>query len=316
MYASDKFNSAIRTIDLASALVGTLAGRGSTGGGTCASGFADGVGTNALFNYPSGLVLYAGDTLFVGDYYSSGIRQIDVVSGTVTTPIGRFSGQGHVNGIGTTATFVVVSCLALDSGNSILYAVDQMLIRAIALPSLTVTSVVGGGSDSSSYGNAPGIGTAALFQDISGLAVDAAGANLYLLDSNQVKTVVLATLSVLALAGSPTGVYGSADGMGTAARFYNPAASVVSGGGEALLVLDGVYGTVRSLTLATGAVSTIFMNAYSSRSVSQPGAIKLSVDGATAYIGDRGRTIGLALYDAVSECVREHQRHRLAVEDG
>ena len=42
---------------------------------------ADGYGTNAIFNYPTGIVLYDNQTLYVSDTNNNCIRTINVTSG-------------------------------------------------------------------------------------------------------------------------------------------------------------------------------------------------------------------------------------------
>ncbi len=45
-------------------------------------GFADGMGTQVYFNYPSGVAVDASGTVFVADYYNNRIRAISPTGGT------------------------------------------------------------------------------------------------------------------------------------------------------------------------------------------------------------------------------------------
>ena len=62
----------------------TTAGAITTLAGAEASGYADGVGGAARFNYPRGLAVDPADNVFVADTYSSRIRKV-TPEGVVTT---------------------------------------------------------------------------------------------------------------------------------------------------------------------------------------------------------------------------------------
>ena len=110
----------------------TLAGGGANG---TTSGYADGVGTNALFAFLAdiqgqGITYDGAGNLFVSDY-STGpkIRKVNIASQVVTTTAGGGSNgttTGNTNGVGTIATFNNTAGLALygsdvyvtDAGNT------------------------------------------------------------------------------------------------------------------------------------------------------------------------------------------------------
>ena len=120
LYVADYGNHSIRAIDLASKTVSTLAGSGSPG-------HANGVGTAAKFNGPSGIAV-SGGTLYVADNGNHRIRAIDIASRTVRDIAGDGT-AGITNGIGTAArldlpTHIVVS-------GSTLYVTSRRLIRKL-----------------------------------------------------------------------------------------------------------------------------------------------------------------------------------------
>ena len=105
-----------------SGAVTTLAGTGSTGS-------ANGTGTSASFNTPSGITT-DGTNLYVADRENHLIRKIVISTGVVTTVAGTGS-QGSANGTGTSASFKYPSGITTDGTN--LYVTDYLnhLIRQV-----------------------------------------------------------------------------------------------------------------------------------------------------------------------------------------
>lgn len=105
-------------------------------------------------------------------------------------------------------------------------------------------------------GNIDGMGPAARFNSLSGVAADGSG-NLYVADAGSctIRKVVVATGMVSTLAGS-AGLCGSTDGTGATARFSNPTGVALDGSGK-LFVADTGTHTIRQVVAATGAVTTL-----------------------------------------------------------
>ena len=78
LYVTDSGNHTIRKIVIATGSVSTLAG------GAGNSGSADGAGSTARFNAPSGITT-DGTNLYVADYGNCTIRKVVIASGVVTT---------------------------------------------------------------------------------------------------------------------------------------------------------------------------------------------------------------------------------------
>ena len=121
LYVAENGNHRIRAIDLASKTVSTLAGSGTRG-------HADGSGTAAQFNTPSGLAL-SGDTLYVADTDNHRIRAIDIATKTVRTIAGD-GRSGTKNGLGTATRFNNPAGLAV-SGDTLYVTTNEGLIRKL-----------------------------------------------------------------------------------------------------------------------------------------------------------------------------------------
>ncbi len=126
----------------------------------------------------------------------------------------------------------------------------------LAVPSvnLATLSVLAGGRGGP--GNLDGTRALARFSGPSGVASDGSG-NFYVVDtqSHTIRKVVASTGVVTTFAGA-AGQPGSANGVGTSARFSSPRGIVSDGLGN-LLVADTGNHTIRKIVLADGAVSTL-----------------------------------------------------------
>ena len=105
-------------------------------------------------------------------------------------------------------------------------------------------------------GTEDGIGSAARFWAPAGMAVDGAG-NLYVAErgNHTIRKVVLATGQVTTLAGK-AGSSGSADGIGSAARFSWPYGVAADRSGN-VYVADYGNHRIRRIVAATGEVTTL-----------------------------------------------------------
>lgn len=139
-YIVEQSGNKIRVLKLASLMVSTLVG--SSAG---ISGFADGIGTQALFNYPSTVVWHPSGVLYVGELFNPRIRLINLTTNTVTTCAGS-SSVGGSDGIGTNARFNNSRSVILDPTFSILYVAEQISgrIRSIDLSTSIVKTIAGG----------------------------------------------------------------------------------------------------------------------------------------------------------------------------
>ncbi|GHV80811.1 hypothetical protein AGMMS49944_26020 [Spirochaetia bacterium] len=227
----------------------------STLAGGSAYGNADGTGTAARFDYPSGITTDGSGNLYVADYRNHSIRKIVIASGVVTTIAGSGT-AGSADGMGTAAQFNYPYDITTDgSGN--LYVADNgnHRIRKIVIASGAVTTLAG-----STQGYADGTGTAAQFNAPDGITTDGSR-YLYVADSgnHRIRKIVIASGAVTTLAGS--GTQGYADGTGTAARFWSPT-GITTDGSENLYVADYGNHRIRKIVIASGAVTTLAGSIY------------------------------------------------------
>ncbi len=285
LYVSDT-NSTIRRIDIASAEVTTLAGSADS------RGSADGTGSAARFYNPLGITS-VGTSLYVTDTCNHTIRRIDIASAEVTTLVGGAGNRGSADGTGSAARFDTPSGITSD-GTS-LYVADQgnNMIRRIDIASAEVTTLAG---SADSRGSADGTGSAARFDTPSGITSD--GTSLYVAEyeNHTIRRIDIATGTVTTLAGS-AGSSGSADGTGSAARFYHPIE--ITSDGTSLYIVDMDNFTIRRIDIATRTVTTLAGSAgdYSSADGTgsaakfmRPAAI--TSDGTSLYVAEAdSRTI-------------------------
>jgi sugar lactone lactonase YvrE len=220
VYVTDYLSHTVRKI-AADGAVSTLAGNAGS------SGFADGAGASARFDYPASVSVDGSGNIYVHDSVNNAIRKI-TPGGVVTTMAGD---AGPV--------------AADETGN--IYVASNYAIRKIT-PAGAVTTLAG----SSGPGVADGTGTAAHFSNPRAIFADGAG-NVYVADGNAIRKVTAAGV-VTTMAGSVY-VDGFVDGAGTAARFREPGGLAADNMGN-IYVADRLNSAIRKVT-PSGIVTTI-----------------------------------------------------------
>jgi hypothetical protein len=208
------------------------------------------VGTAAGLSSPTEIAVDSGGNLFVADTNMHVIRKI-TPSGVVTTLAGSPGNPGSADGTGAKARFSSPIGVALDTaGNLFVGDSDNNTIRKVT-PAGVVTTFAGLAGES---GSANGKGSVARFNGPRETAVDASG-NVFVADTfNDTIRKITPTGVVTTFAGL-AGESGSANGIGSAARFFQPRGVTVDGAGK-VYVADTVNSTIRVITPA-GAVSTL-----------------------------------------------------------
>jgi hypothetical protein len=285
-YVADAGNNTIRMITPAG-VVTTVAGSARD-----RSNFSrDGSVAVARFDFPSGVAVDSTGNLFIADTGNSTIRLL-TPAGIVSTLAGIAGLRGMVDGVGSAAELNSPGGLAIDGTGTLHVAdIDNSAIRQVALDG-TVTTLAGFGL-AGSKGSADGSGAAARFNEPSSVAVDASG-NVYVADTyNATVRKITPDGSVSTVAGTP-GSTGSTDGVGSGARFFDPA-GVASDGAGNLYVADVFNATIRKIT-PDGTVSTLAGTAGSRGSADGTGGaaqfnrpLSVAVDSAgNVFVGDAG----------------------------
>jgi sugar lactone lactonase YvrE len=163
VYVTDYDNQVVRLIS-ASGIVSTYAGNPG------ASGFANGTGSNALFDNPTGLALDSEGNLYVADSGNDVLRKI--AAGGVTSTV---AGEEGVSGSANGSPGLLNSPLgvAVDASNNVFVADSgNNTIREMAAGGGSLSTVA---ATARFAGSADGLSNAAQFNTPIGLAVDSSG---------------------------------------------------------------------------------------------------------------------------------------------
>jgi sugar lactone lactonase YvrE len=298
LYVSDANNSTVRSIDFAGGMVATIAGTAGQ------PGDSDGLGTASRLRTPTGLTFDGIGLLYLADFSNGNVRSVALLGGDnvklvmpgLANPQGVFATTSEVyiadslnhvirkvvvasgaasiiagsppapgSADGNSAQFNQPNGVATDGAGS-LYVADTKnhTIRKVDLASGAVSTQAGLAGKS---GTVDGPAAVARFTGPTGLAFDR-GLIYVSCNDDTVRRISLADGMVTTLAGSP-GVPGSADG--AAGTFSAPQGIVADGMGN-LYVADTANNTVRQITIATKAVSTLAGTAGMSGSTDATGA--------------------------------------------
>ena len=230
IYVADQLNYLIRKIT-PSGIVSTFAGSPGV------PGFVDGPGNAARFNATVGIAVDGRGTVYVADGRIRTITPAGVVS-TIPATVGASCTGVAVDGAGT------------------IYATERGQHRILKITSAGVLSVFAGLFNVSGYVDATS-GPSARFNLPYGITTDKAG-NVYVADSfNHAirKITPVGVVSTLAGGPAPSPIFGSADGTGSAARFYEPVQVAADAAGN-IFVADRSNRTIRKITPA-GVVTTL-----------------------------------------------------------
>ncbi len=272
LYVADSQNDLIRSVNVASGMVTTIAGQAGI------AGHLD--GTHPTLCAPRGVSLNdAGTTLYFGDTCSYDIRALNLSSGAVTTLAG--TGQpGAQDGPALQASFSDLRGLAVDphnGGAALLYVADSNEVRVLTLgPAPLVYTLAG----QAKQGTADGGGSSAMFDSPRDLTVeiDQRGTNtssIFVADTKngllrridfanplQATSAGSANVLVTTIAGQVPD-RGRADGLGTGTGFNSPSVAQfnapwgIATDGTKAYVADSGNSAIRAVDLSTTIVSTI-----------------------------------------------------------
>jgi sugar lactone lactonase YvrE len=242
VYVADRNNHVIRKINSAG-VVSTLAGLASV------TGNADGTGSAARFNLPSGVAVDGTGNLYVADNTNHAIRKI-TSDGVVTTFAGLAGTTGSADGTGSTARFNFPVGVAIDTDGG-LYVSDRSNRTIRKITSAGVVSTVAGLATVT--GNTDGAGSNARFNLPSGIALDGAG-NLIIADTSNHTIRKMTPAGVVTTVAGTAGISGNTNAVGAAARFNLPNGVAVDSAGN-ILVADTSNEAIRKIA-PDGTVTT------------------------------------------------------------
>ena len=232
----------------------TLTGPGVTvstvAGQAGASGSTDGGGSAARFSSPADAAVDTVGNTYLADTANHTIRKI-TPAGIVTTLAGTAGASGSADGTGGAARFNHPAGVAVDgAGNVYVADTDNNSVRKITSVGVVSTSATG-------------------FNGPSGIAADTAG-NVYVADTLTHTIRKVSSAGTISTIAGTAGISGSADGVGSAARFHGPQGLALDGTGN-LYVADTNNDTIRKVVLASGEVTTVAGQAGASGSTDGTG---------------------------------------------
>jgi DNA-binding beta-propeller fold protein YncE len=243
IFVADNQNHALRRIGT-NGVVTTLAGLLGT------PGSADGSGSSARFDSPTGLALGPDGALYVSDTGNHTLRRV-TTNGVVTTVAGSAGNADYADGPATAARFNQPLGLAITPDGTVFVADSgNHLIRVLATNG--TVSVLAGNPET--FGSANGRGTNAFFNSPVGLALASDG-SLFVSDANNFTIRRVTAAGIVTTIAGAAGHDGSADGPAASARFGKPAELALAPN-STLYIADAAHHTIRRLT-PDGRVSTI-----------------------------------------------------------
>ena len=232
IYVADTNNQTIRRIST-SGIVSTLAGLAGS------IGTADGTGSAARFNYPTGVAVDAAGNVYVTDTTNDTIRKI-TAAGLVTTLAGSAGNAGSADGTGSSARFNAPYALTVDGAANIFVTdfANQTIRKVTPLGVVTTVAGVVGVA-----GSNDGPGRTAHFYYPIGIAVNTGG-TLFVTDCYNHTIRQIGTDGTVTTLGGLAGSFGHDDGNGSTARFLYPEGLAVTPAGI-LYVADANNNTIR-----------------------------------------------------------------------
>lgn len=206
--------------------------------------------TTETFRIPYGAAVDLAGNLYVSDAGRYVIFRI-TPAGQQSVYVGKDGVSGSVDGRGGAARLQSPGQLAIDRRGNLYFGDGLGTVRKIS-PGRVVTTLAGSPTET---GSTDGTGSDARFDGPRSVSLDRFG-NIYVADtSNNTIRMITPDNVVTTLAGM-AGEAGSADGTGSAARFFTPNA-VATGRGGYLYVADSHNNTIRQITTPGAVVTTV-----------------------------------------------------------
>ncbi len=285
MYIADSAHNKVRMVCFGASSA-TIAGTTCSGAGiiTTVAGTGDsgykgdnGPANDSVLNAPTGIAIDGAGNLFIADTGNNVIREVSVVTGTITTIAG--DGTSGYGGDGLAATNASVELngptgVTLDAiGNLYIADTANQRIRRVDASTDIITTVAGNGAVSGlgdgkgTYSGDTGLATAAGLSLPYAVAFDPSG-NMYIPDSANHRIRVVAAVNGAITAASTintiagTGQGGNAtcpSGLATTQTLNTPSGVAIDAAGN-IYIADTQDSCIRKINASTGIISSIAMN--------------------------------------------------------
>ncbi len=204
-YVTDQNNNTIRKITPAG-VVTTFAGIAGVSGS-----HDDPVGTNATFNSPAGITIDPFGNLYVADSGNMTIRKI-TPAGSVSKLAGTTGAYGTSNG--ASPTFAVPQGVAADSSGNVYVVENSSKVRMIDSSGFVTVVAGGGAAGHDDTGTLAGFGGYML-----AIGIDPISGDIYIGDASENLLRKMTPSGVVTTIAGGKGVWGHANGNGSAASF-------------------------------------------------------------------------------------------------
>jgi hypothetical protein len=260
-----------------------------------------GPASTAELNVPFGVAMDAAGDLFIADTYNNVVREVNALSGVITTVAGNgTAGYSGDTGPATAAELDNPTDVALNAAGNLLFIADpgNSVVREVNLSSGVISTVAGDGTQGYN-GNGDGQATTVELSGASAVAVDTSG-DLFIADTDNsvVREVNLSGGTITTVAGNGVYGYSGDNGPATAAELGYPEDVALDAAGD-LFIADSGSNVVREVS-AGGTISTVAGNGTAGYSgdngpavaaeLSNPEGVKVNAAG-DLFIADVGNNV-------------------------
>ena len=286
---ADHDGSRIRSVDLTSGSIGTIAGTGQVG--MAGDG---GPAISASLYAPVDLFTTSGVVLIAD---SGNFRVRSIANGVLSTIAGngnyRYTGDG---GIGTSATLPAPDGIAVDANGNV-NVCDTFANRVRTISPFGIINVTAG-TNTPGYSGDGGLATSAMLVDCQGIALDGSG-NLYVADTHNRRIRKISKSGIIStIAGSGADNFSGDGGQAVNAALSNPEGVAVDTQGN-LYIADTGNNRIRKVTpsgiittIAGTAVSGYAGDGFTAVSAQLNGPARLALDPAgNIYFTDNGNNV-------------------------
>jgi hypothetical protein len=253
LFIADPGNGRVRVVTLSSGTITTFAGGGtSTDDGAPA--------TATALNGPDAVAVDTHGNVFIADPGNSNVREVDAVTGAITTVAGNGTDGDTGDGLAaTSAELSGLDALAVDAaGNLFITDSNDDVVRMVDASTQIISTYAG--TAVTGYFGDMGPATEALLDSPNAVAVNGNG-DLFIADStnNVIRAVSVQTGIITTFAGNGSARQIGDDGPAIAAQLNGPSDAAVDGAGD-LFIADNSDNVIRAVSAQTGVITTVAGN--------------------------------------------------------